>query len=121
MALDDARDNLKRVLDELGNSYKYLTEESGPFERHRLSIVRCGGVEGPPDPIVLIAGALGKKVYVIHTRECWHCACIQMLRTRCTIGIAMDTKMHSMCGRCIAAEERAKQIAEKVKQDDHNG
>ncbi|KIM91572.1 hypothetical protein PILCRDRAFT_133359 [Piloderma croceum F 1598] len=121
MALDDARDNLKRALDELGNSYKYLTEESGPFERHRLSIVRCGVVEGPPDPIVLIAGALGKKVYVIHTRECWHCACIQMLRTRCTIGIAMDTKMHSKCGGCIAAEERARRIAETIERDDHSG
>jgi len=118
MAPDDARGNLKRVLDELGNSYKYLTEQSGPFERHRLSIVRCGVVGGPPDPIVLIAGALGKKVYVIHAQECWHCACAQMLRTHCTIGIAMDTKIHSKCGRCIAAEERAKQIS---RNNDHSG
>jgi len=52
MTLDDARDNLKHILEELGYSYKYLTEQSGPFEHHHLSIVRCGGVEGPPDPIV---------------------------------------------------------------------
>ena len=114
MGLDDARDNLKRILAEQENSYKYLTERSGPFEHHRLSIVRCGAVDGPPDPIVLIAGALGKKVYVIHAQECWHCACAQMLRTHCTVGIAMETKIISKCGSCITAEERAKRIAEMI-------
>jgi len=75
-------------------------------------------VEGPPDPIVLIAGALSKKVYVIHVQECWHCACAQMLRNYCTVGIAMDTKIHSKCGSCITTEERIKQIAEAIEQDD---
>jgi len=118
MTPEQARDNLKRVIEEQEHSYEYLTEQRGPFERHHLSIVRCGAVEGPPDPIVLMAGALGKKVYVIHAQECWHCACAQMLRTHSTVGIAMDTKIHSKCGSCIAAEERAKQIADTFEQDD---
>jgi hypothetical protein len=85
-----------------------------------MSIVRCGVVEGPPDPIILIAGALEKKVYVIHAQECWHCACARMLHTHCTVGIAMDTKIHSRCGSCIIAEERAKQVAETIEQQDHS-
>jgi hypothetical protein len=115
---NDARKNLEHVLDDLRHSYKYLTEQSGPFERHRLSIVQCGTIEGPPDPIVLIAAALGKKVYVINTQECWHCACAQMLRTHCTVGIAMHIKIHSKCRSCITAGARAKQIEEAIEQDD---
>ena len=114
MSPDDARENLKRVLYENERRYSYLTERYGPFERHRLSIVRCGAVEGPPDPIVLIAGALGKKLYVIHARECWHCASTQMLRTQCTVGIAMDTKFGSKCGTCITMQTRANQVAEAI-------
>ena len=121
MTPDDARDNLNRYLDEQKKSYAHLTEQSGPFERHRLSIVRCGVVEGPPDPIVLIAGGLGKKVYVIHAQECWHCACARMLRSGCTVAIAVDPKVHSKCGSCITAEDRAKQIAEMIKQEGCDG
>ena len=52
----------------------HLTERGGPLAPSNLCIVRCGEVEGPADPIILLGGSVGKGVYIFHNRECWACA-----------------------------------------------
>jgi hypothetical protein len=121
MRKEEAHEHFQTLLKDYERRFSYLTARLGPFERHHLSIVRCGAVDGPPDPIVLIAGALGKKIYVLHAQECWHCACAQMLRAQCTVGIAVDIRIRIKCEACVTAETRAKEIAQDIEQNHLSG
>ena len=91
-----------------------LTERHGPFESGRLSIVRCGDTDGPVDPLIILAASLGLKSYVIHSQECWNCACVRMRGRRCTLGIATRTKVLTQCAYCVVADERAARLVAEL-------
>ena len=89
---------------------RHLTAWQAPLEPGRLCIVRCGPKEGPVDPVILLAGSLGMRVYIFHFKECWNCACLRMRALGCTLGIAFGTKVITKCGHCTLADERARRI-----------
>ncbi|KZS97002.1 hypothetical protein SISNIDRAFT_292119 [Sistotremastrum niveocremeum HHB9708] len=100
MSREECEMALQELLENWADRIKDLTDASGPLSKNKVCIVRCGSMEGPPDPIVILAGALGKKVYIFHSLECWQCAHVRMLQSGRTVGIANETKVLSHCPHC---------------------
>jgi hypothetical protein len=71
-----------------------LTEHGGPFG---FCIVSCGDVEGLADPIILLAGSLGRSVYIFHHRQCLACACSRMRIQGLGLGIVFGTWVIMKC------------------------
>lgn len=98
-------------------STRHLTERGGPFEHSKYCIVRCGDVEGPADPIILLAGSLGRRVYIFHHRECWACACHNMRSQDLSLGIVFGTKVITKCAHCLVDDKRAHRIANQIEHE----
>lgn len=92
----------------------FLTEPQGPFQPGRLCIVRCGDEEGPVEPLIILGASLGMKAYIFHLKECWHCACTRMRAQRCTLGIAIGTKVVTKCIHCDDSDRRADHIIREL-------
>ena len=92
----------------------FLTEPQGPFQHGRLSIVRCGEEEGPVEPLIILGASVGMKAYIFHFKECWHCACTRMRAQRCTLGIAIGTKVVTKCIHCDESVRRADRIIREL-------
>ncbi|PCH40333.1 hypothetical protein WOLCODRAFT_150373 [Wolfiporia cocos MD-104 SS10] len=90
-----------------------LTERHGLFEAQRMTFVRCHDVdESVIDAVVVLAGSLGKRVYIVHAKECADCAIDAMRDNGCTVGIFTVLERFSSCAVCNAQRERAQDIAQ---------
>ncbi|KZT38099.1 hypothetical protein SISSUDRAFT_1033663 [Sistotremastrum suecicum HHB10207 ss-3] len=83
-----------------------LTLPDGPFARRKAVIVRCSAGESTL-PLVILAATCGRKVYMIHAKECWNCAVLKMHHLGCGLGIAIGVRQVETCQDCRRAAERA--------------
>lgn len=114
----EARETGSTFFRHLKDITSFLTGSQGPFERSRLCIVRCGdgddSEEGPVDPLIILGASLGMKMYIIHSRECWNCACERMRAESRTLGIVTGTKLITKCTHCEESDRRAERIIKEL-------
>ncbi|KZS96752.1 hypothetical protein SISNIDRAFT_547499 [Sistotremastrum niveocremeum HHB9708] len=101
------------LLEEHNRRTKYLTERSGPFERHIATFIRYPITrQDLLHPLIILSASLGRKVYMLNYQECWDCAAGKMMSLGCGVGIAIEntSQAASKCRDCEGVVERAERI-----------